>query len=211
MQKSKDRLKEEIKALIAKGNAALNAGQNKQKTTAYLYVIFSLIAFSGFGIFAIGPTITTISDLNKQLEENKKALKQLEEKNAALKSLSAELIEIEKDLYLIDKAIPSTSEIATFTRQLEQLTINNGLSVQKIDTGLVEIFPAKNVNSPIFSYTFSIAVAGSEANINRFVSDLINMERIISIERLTTGNLTTDTKSASIIGKVYFYKEGGTL
>lgn len=207
MEKSKEKIKEEIKLLIARGNAALNAGQNKQRATAYLYVIFSLMALSFFGLFAIGPTITTISDLNKQLEENKQALKQLEEKNASLKSLSSEYLNIQQDLNLIEKAIPNSPNVATITRQLEELSLSNNLALQKIDTGLMEIFPAKNASTPIFSFTFSIGVSGSERDINNFISDLINMERIISIERLTTGKRSESTYTAAVTGKAFFYKE----
>ena len=64
MFKDKDKIKAEIKSLIDKGNAILSASQNRQRVTAYLYIIFSLFALSFFGIFAIGPTITTISNLN---------------------------------------------------------------------------------------------------------------------------------------------------
>ena len=80
MFKNANKINQEIKELIAKGNLLLNAKQNKQRATAYLYVIFSLLAFSFFGIFAIGPTVTTISDLNKKYNEEKIALKELQQK-----------------------------------------------------------------------------------------------------------------------------------
>lgn len=193
--------------LIAKGNAALSASQNRQKTIAYIYIIFSLIALSGFGLFAIGPTITTISDLHKQLEENKEALKLLEQKNSALRSLSSQYIDIQPELNLIEKAIPKKASIATITRQLELLATKNGLTVQKLDTGLFEIYPARNPNTSIFSFTFSLGVSGGESNINKFIEEIISMERIISIEKLTTGGDSNSGRSASITGKAFFYKE----
>ncbi len=206
MQKEREKIKEEIKMLIAKGNAALNASQNRQKVTAYLYIIFSFIALSFFGLFAIGPTITTIADLNKQYDEKKAALKQLEDKNAALKSLSAQYVDIQQDLTIIDNAIPESPKIGELTRQIEQLTIQNGLVMQKLDTGLMELYPAKNINSPIFAYTFSVGVTGTEQDINRFIADVINMERIIGIDKLTTGKKLDNVYSASITGKAFFIK-----
>lgn len=207
MFKDKDKIKAEIKSLIDKGNAMLNASQNKQRVTAYLYIIFSLFALSFFGIFAIGPTITTISNLNKQLEEDKSALKQLQDKNAALKSLSAQYLEIEPQLELIENAIPQSSKVADISRQLELLTVKHNLIVQKLDSGLMELYPAKNTNSPIFSFLFSVGVSGTEQDINAFIGDLINMGRIIGIEKLTTGKQQNNQFSASITGRAYFYKE----
>ena len=174
MFKDKDKIKAEIKSLIDKGNAILSASQNRQRVTAYLYIIFSLFALSFFGIFAIGPTITTISNLNKQLEQDRVALKQLQDKNAALKSLSAQYIEIEPQLDLIDNAIPQSPKVADIARQLELLTIKHSLTVQKLDSGLMELYPAKNVNSPIFSFSFSIGVNGNEQDINAFIGDSVS-------------------------------------
>ena len=207
MFNDKDKIKSEIKNLISKGNDILGKSQNKQQITAYLYIIFSLFALSFFGIFAIGPTITTISNLNKQLGQDRDALKQLQDKNAALKSLSAQYLDIEPNLDLIDNAIPQSPKIAQLTRQIEILTVKDSLIVQKMDTGLMELYPAKNVNTPIFSYTFSVGVSGSEKDINTFISDVINMGRIIGIERLTTGKGQNNLFSASITGRAYFYKE----
>lgn len=207
MQNWEDRIREELKTLIARGDEALNVVQNKQKVTAYLYIIFSLTALSFFGLFAIGPTISTISDLNKQYAEEQIALEKLRDKNTALKALSAEYINIQQDLVFIDYAIPKSPKIAELTRQLETLSTQNSLIIQKLDTGLIELFPAKNVNSPIFSFTFSIGVTGSEQNINTFITQLINMSRIIGMEKLTTSKNQEILYTASITGRAFFYKE----
>jgi len=207
MQKEKDKIREELKSLVARSNTALNAGQNKQRVTAYLYIIFSLIALSFFGLFAIGPTFTTISDLNKQFEEKKIALKQLQDKNAALKSLNAQYLDLQPNLVLIENAIPQSPKIAELTRQLELLTIKNLLILQKLDTGLMEIYPVKNANSPIFSFTFTIGVSGSEKDVNNFILDVINMGRIIGIDKLSTGKKQDNLYTSSITGKAFFYKE----
>lgn len=206
MFKNADKINKEIKELIAKGNLLLNAKQNKQRATAYLYVIFSLLAFSFFGIFAIGPTVTTISDLNKKYNEEKTVLKELQQKNEALKSLSAQYVEIQPGLTLIDSAIPQSPKVAELTRQLEKLSIQNSLIVKKVDTGLMELYPAKNPNKPIFSYTFTINVEGSEKDVNTFISDLVNMGRIIGIEKLQTGKQVSGVFAASITGRAFFYR-----
>lgn len=206
MFKNANKINQEIKELIAKGNLLLNAKQNKQRATAYLYVIFSLLAFSFFGIFAIGPTVTTISDLNKKYNEEKQALKELQQKNDALKSLSAQYVEIQPDLNLIDNAIPQSPKVAELTRQLEKLSIQNNLVLKKLDTGLMELYPAKNPTKPIFSFTFTVGIEGSEKDVNAFISDIVNMGRIIGIEKLQTGKQISSTFAASITGRAYFYR-----
>ena len=131
----------------------------------------------------------------------------MQDKNAALKSLSAQYLEVQDKLPLIDNAIPRTPQVADLLRQIESLSLKNNLTVQKLDTGLMELYPAQNVNSPIFSFTFSVAVAGKESDINNFVSQVINMGRIIGIDKLATGKQQDDRFSASITGRAFFYKE----
>ncbi len=205
MFKNIDKINKELKGLIVKGNLALNAKQNKQKATAYLYITFSLLAFSFFGLFAIGPTLGTISDLNKKYNEEKAALHELQQKNEALKSLSAQYIEIQPDLSLIDNAIPQSPKVGELTRQLENLTIQNNLVLKKLDTGLMELYPAKNPNKPIFSFSFTVGVEGAEQDINTFISELVNMGRIIGIDRLQTGKQISSNFAASITGRAFFY------
>lgn len=201
------KINEQIKALIIKGNLYLNASQNKQKATAYLYVIFSLLALSFFGLFAIGPTISTITDLNKKYEEEKVALKELQNKNNALKSLSSQYIDIQSDLPLIDNAIPQSAKVAQLTREIENLTIENNLVVKKLDTGLLELYPTKNVNNPTFSFTFTLGVEGAEKDVDQFITQIVNIGRIIGIDKLQSGQQqASNAYAVSITGRVYFYR-----
>ena len=204
---NKEKITKQLKGLIAKGNRAINASQNKQQVTAYLYIILSFLALSLFGLFAIGPTITTITTLNQEFDEGRIALKELQDKNSALTSLSTQYAEIESELPLITNAIPETSKVSELTRQLEVLATRNNLVLQKLDIGLMELYPAKNLNSPIFSFTFSLNVEGTEKDVNTFIANTINMGRIIGIDQLTTGKRQDNVYTASITGRAFFYHE----
>jgi Tfp pilus assembly protein PilO len=205
-----DKLKEQIqkivKELVEKSNSILNEGENKQKVTAYIYIILSLLSLSFFGIFAIGPTISTIVDLNQQYSEGEMALQQLEQKNADLKSLTAQYLKIKPDLNLVTNAIPEKPNIAQLTRQVEVLANQNNLVVTKLNTGLMELYPAKNTTSPVFSYSFSVSVEGQEGDINKFIGEVVNIDRIVSIDRLSTGTQQGNNFTASFTGRAFFYK-----
>ena len=51
-----------------------------EKTKAITMLIFTFVAMSFLGIFAINPTLSTIVELNKQLEESKFVHEQLQTK-----------------------------------------------------------------------------------------------------------------------------------
>lgn len=203
---TKSSISQQLQDLIAKSNSFLNTEKNKQKAVAYIYVVLSLFTLTVFGMFAIGPTITTISQLNKQYDENSTVLTALKQKNTNLQTLNAQFNTIQPELSLINRAIPLAPQVTELSRQLEVLATKNNLTVSKLDMGLMELYPAQNANQPIFSYTFSVTVDGNEKDINKFVSDIINMERIIGIERLTTGKQLQENFTASIVGRAFFYK-----
>lgn len=202
----KDQVNQQLQGLIVKGNKILSVEESRQKIVGSLYIIMSLAALSFFGIFAIGPTVTTISQLQKQHSEGQTVLENLTRKNGALQQLAVQYASIESDASLILNAIPETPRIPELSRQLEMLANRNNLALTKLDFGIIELYPAKKAVSPIFSYNFTMSVEGSETNINKFIGEIISIERMISIERLVSGKEKKNISSASITGRAFFYK-----
>lgn len=201
-----EKILKQLKDLLKSANDVFSSSQNKQKAIAYMYLIFTLFSLSFFGIFAIRPTLSTISQLKKQFEESSLVLSSLKEKNRSLQVLGIQYSQIEPQLPLITNAIPESPKIPELTRQIEVLSAQNNVSVDKLDMGIIELYPAKKSNPPIFSYTFSVSVKGSENDINNFITQILNFERLISIERISTGKADKDNYDASITGRAYFYK-----
>lgn len=179
----------------------------REKLATYAYLIFSFLTITLFGIFAILPAFSTISNLNKQYEDNKKVAEALDTKLSALASLDQEYAVLERDLPYIYSAVPSSSEIPTLMRQIETIAQETNVTIQSLSAGTVEYYPLHNPNNDLFSYTFSLEAEGSEKNINQFVNDIISFNRVVSIDRITTGQTSTSTFKTSIGGKVYFAKD----
>lgn len=203
---NKTKIQQQFKDLVDKSNQYLNVQQNKQRVVAYIYIILSFFSLSFFGLFAIGPTLSTITELDKEYTDEKAVLQQLQDKNSNLRSLNAQYLQIQPDLQLITNAIPDSPDVSQLTRQIEILATKNSLVVQKLDTGLLELYPAKNANTSIFSFMFSTTVRGGEKDINNFIAEIINIDRIIGIERLSTGKQQNDF-TAAITGKAFFFNQ----
>lgn len=180
---------------------------DKEKLATYVYLVFSFLTISLFGIFAILPAFSTISNLNKQYDDNKKVADALETKLSALVSLDREYESLERDLPYIYNAVPSSSEIPTFVRQVETIAQNSGTNLESLAAGTVEYFPLQSNTSDLFSYTFSLEASGSEQEVNQFINDIISFNRVVSIDRITTGKSSDDSFNTSIGGKVYFSKD----
>lgn len=178
--------------------------EDKKKYTAYFYILLTLAAITFFGIFALGPTFNTIGTLNKQYKDNMQILNALDTKLANLKNLDQEYQTIQPNIDQVYSAIPRTTEIPTLTRQLETLAAQNNLSVTGLSFNTVEIYP-NSKNDPIFSFLFTITLAGNnQEDINKFISDTVNFDRIVGIEHVSTGRDQEGKYTLSFTGRAFF-------
>lgn len=181
--------------------------QDKKRTTAYTYLILTLFTVSFFGFFAIKPTLSTISTLQKEKSDSQQVLEELNKKLAALQTLSAQYEQMgAPTINLINAAVPPSPQIPELTRKIEVIAHENNLDVRRLDFGSIEIFPQTKSDSPIFSFIFTISAEGNTSDVNHFISKLINIDRIITLEQVTTNNIE-GLQDASITGRAYFYKQ----
>lgn len=177
--------------------------EDQKKLISYTYIILTLFTVSFFGFFAIAPTLATITNLNRQYKDNLLVHEALNKKLTNLSLLDFQYGQIQQDLEAIYSAIPKSARIAYLARQLEDIAVGSNLSITKLSFGKVEIYP-NSKNDPIYSFTFTINIAGSQNNINNFLSDVINFDRIINIERVITGRDEQGQYTAIVTGRAYF-------
>lgn len=178
---------------------------DRRRLISYLYVIFTLFTVSFFGIFAINPTFSTISNLKKQYDENKVVYNQIIAKKTALQRLDLQYQQIESDLPIIYQAIPTTSKIAFLTRQIEELASDHTISLNKFGVQTTEIFPGQKTKAPLYSFHFSVSVGGQEENVYNFIKDLIHFDRMISLDSVTVGKTQSGSFEVSVSGKAFYY------
>jgi len=175
----------------------------REKLVAYLYTIFTLFSVSFFILFAINPTLSAISNLKRQYEDNLLVYQSLQKKIAALSSLNLQYQQFRSDIPLILDAIPEFPEAASFTRRVEKIAIENNVKMEEFGLGTVELFPAPKKEKDFYSFSFNLKARGSGENINKFILDLINLDRVVTIDILNTTQ-EKDQKQISLGGKIYF-------
>lgn len=181
--------------------------ESRKKILGYTYVTLALFTVSFFGIFAIMPTLSTVSNLQKQYDDNTLVLESLQKKLSALQSLDVQYETTQQDLIFVYAAIPQTNKIAYLARQLENIVSSKNLNLIKLDFGTVEIYPNTKTVNPIYSFPFNLSVEGEEANINLFLSDIINFDRIVELDRVITGKAQSGKFSITVTGIVFFSNE----
>jgi len=204
--------KTQIKELYTKANIEKyisyfkKESEEKEKYIAYIYITLTLFTVSFFGIFAVNPTLSTVSNLKRQYDDNSAVEKALNTKIKALNALNTEYEEITPLLKLIYSAIPTSPEIPPLTRKIEKMAQNNNLNVLRFSVGQIEIFPADKKNAPLFSFSFNLSVEGNQDDITNFMSDIINFDRAVSITAISNEVSESKNQSSNISGKVYFLK-----
>ncbi len=180
--------------------------KTRKETGAYLYIMFTLFSVSFFGFFILRPAISTITNLQKKLEDNKNVYVALQKKLAALQSLDAEYSQIKPDLPLIYNAIPVIPDIPTLTRQIETLASRNQVELGSLTVSPLQYYPLE-AGGKLYGYAITVDVTGSEQNVNTFIENVTNFQRIISIQKITTGKTDKGQLELSFSGKAYFAKE----
>lgn len=178
----------------------------EQKTRAFLNLTLTLIAVSFFGVFAISPTLSTISQLKKQLADNREVDKQLDEKITSLNLLQQQYHSIENDLPFVFAAIPQSPKVPLLLAQLNGLAAGAGVTLSSLQSQQVELTKPDEGENNYSSFLFSVEIKGAHDNIMNFVSSLISYERILTIESFSITKTEENLDQLQVSGIAYFKK-----
>lgn len=177
----------------------------EEKTQKFTTLIFTLIALSFFGLFAINPTISTITELNKQLEDSRFVDQKLGQKISSLTVLQQKYTNLQPDLPIILNAIPKDSEVPLFAAQIQSVANNSNITIDSFQTFEVEI--NKNPNPRQYSsFTFALTAEGTYNDLSNFLSNLSNMQRVAGIDTLslTKRSGISNSLQLTLKGKTFF-------
>jgi Tfp pilus assembly protein PilO len=169
-----------------------------EKTQKFTTIFLTLTASIILGIFAINPTLSTIGNLQKQIDDDKFVESKLEEKMNNLSILQEKYIPIQQDLPIIYSAVPKTTEMSLLIGQLQSIAKSSNL---KIDT--IQTFETDNLNSPALyedysTFDFEISAQGNYQDIQTFISNLVNFQRVITLGNISLSK-SKDVNNAGLI------------
>lgn len=182
---------------------------SSQKFVFYIYVILTLIVVSFFTIVVIRPTMSTIFTLRSEYTENEEVVTKLDQKLSAIAALKAQQQQLTEELALLGDVLPTSHNIPELVRKIEVIAQNNDVSLSQIETGNIEVFPNDREDSPFYTFNFNMSVRGDTKNLNSFLADLIQFDRLISIDRVSGGSVTGGDAEYVIVGRSYFYDPKG--
>lgn len=150
-----------------------------------LELFFTVGAVLFFAIFAIRPTLLTMSDLIKELEDKRKLDQQLSQKIAALSTAQATYLGLQNRLFVLDEAIPTSPQFITSLKLLEKVASDHKLVITTISVNEIpdetvatgDITRLQRVTIPI-----SVVLSGDYQSIRSFIEDVINLRRAFVVD-----------------------------
>ncbi len=192
-------------------NIGSSAGQ--PYTQAYTAAIFSFLAVSLFGWYAIRPTIETILFLQREITDNKAVSQQMEVKISKLIDAQAALQQYQKDLPLLAQALPQNPSAINVAAALKKLGNNTGATISAINlasTPLVSGAASQSgetnstalsslPNQKIIDIPITLTASGTYPNLQNFLNGIINLRRIITINSIDLApNAQADVSTSEI-------------
>jgi len=181
-------------------------GERKQMV---ITLVFTLIALTFFGLFAISPTIDTITKLQKQKTDAQFVNEKLLEKIQHLSKLQTQYPQVQQALPLLLAAIPASSQIALFTAEVQALAKKDSLLLTQLQTSPVDI-DLQNQNTNGYNiFRFSVEAQGAYGDILQFINDLGTIDRIVTLDKisLNRNSLTSSMIQVDIEQGRAFFKQ----
>ncbi len=186
------------------------ATENKYVKSSAPYV-FSLLAITVLTVFAIRPTVSTILNLQKNLENNQQVLSSLNSKAETLAAAKRNYENLSPEVKTkINDAIPDQANVTSIIGSLKTASSNisssSALQIQPV-TIIDTTIPANKTKSTLGEVSFSYNVEGSYAQFIAILKNLSKTPRLINIDSIIIGKQSEDkTTIMSINGNAYYLK-----
>lgn len=180
------------------------------KIHIYTAAIFSFLAISLFGWYAIRPTLQTILFLQKEIADDKIVNQKMEEKITSLIQAQATFQSMQQALPLLYEALPQDPSVVNVLGQLRNLAQTTQASLSAVTIASAPVVPkilepTKSEKTPplatksplsttkigtlvsrkIVDVPTSITLSGPYPSIDAFLNGLISMRRIMTVDSVS--------------------------
>lgn len=155
-----------------------------------LFLTIATILF--FALAAIRPTLLTMADLIKEIEDKKELSKKFDQKISSLASAQIEYAKLEDKIYLLDQAIPDTPKLIELLKTVEkvcseEVVVIESFSVSEIPVEkegvLTEVIDLNKITRKDLS--LKLGLIGDYKAIRNVVEKLRLNRRLIAVDSIT--------------------------
>lgn len=178
----------------------------KERNKQYGMLVFTFATMTFFGIFAINPTLTTIAELQRSLEDARFVEQQLSTKIKNLSLLQSQYTTITPDLEIVEAALPASPEATLFMGQLQTIIAQSGVALEGVGFGGLTLASPLPVEDGTF--TFTMQVKGTYSQMNLFLTTLTGFDRVVVLDTITIAKQSIEgtTITLTLEGAAHFKK-----
>ncbi len=160
---------------------------NQPVAKVSLELFLSIGAVMFFALFAIRPTLLTMSDLIKEIEDKTNLNEQLRQKTASLATAQTQYLNLQDRLFVLDQALPSQPEFENALKIIEKTASDNELVITSMQVN--EIPQEADETIPFSQKTkitvpINVSVTGDYLAIRNFVESLQRNRRTLFVDSI---------------------------
>lgn len=163
----------------------------EKKGGEYIYIIFFLLIFSVFIVFAIKPSLTTAYSLKKEEKDLTKIDQVYEEKINSITLIQTQMEENRDNLPLLNQSIPEHPEVNKIIEDIKKIADKNSLAISK--ASIVDI-NLSSTNQELQDIKLIMEVGVSFDKLKQFMTDLSSQRRLKIVDDVV---INRDKESSS--------------
>ena len=160
---------------------------------ASVEVILSVFAVTFLLLMAVRPTLATVAELRKKIEDYEIVDKKLSNKITQLTRAEQDLRKNSGSLYLFEKAVPDDFDYADLAKRIEIVTVEEGvflesLNFSRIDITGEEVTDEKKDKRESFvegEFALVFSLNGEEMEIVSFLEKIEKLDRVVRLENVS--------------------------
>lgn len=186
----------------------------KPEIRAGLEVLLAFLTVSFFAVFAIRPTVATISQLVSDTRSQKEISNQLDEKIKALREAQELWSAQQGTIKLLDGALPKDPLPDQAIQQIEGLAAKHNTALVAVNVGKAHLF-GPSPKKPQADFEASFSVLGTFENTRAFLQEVEHLRRVMVVKSFSYGPAKKEAEEAEkeqillVIGVTvpYYYRE----
>ena len=151
-------------------------------------LFFTIVTVIFFAIFAIRPTLITMSNLIKELQDKDQLDQKLAQKVATLSTVQEEYYRYQDQIGVLDEAIPPTPKFPEALAILEKIASDNQLLIFSIEAKQIPQEPLQDIaftRKTRVTRPVVVTVSGDFPKLRQYIEDLRNTRRTFLIDSVT--------------------------
>jgi Tfp pilus assembly protein PilO len=154
-------------------------------------LFFTIAATIFFAAFAIRPTIITMTELVKEIEDKRKTVELLKRKVAALSTVQNQYFTLQDRFYLLDETVPTVPAFERTLKIIERVASDLQISITSMQ---IQTFPVTSMEDIPFSHkkpqliNVTLGVTGSYQQIRSFTDQIGNLRPLLTIDSISVSS-----------------------